>query len=247
MKKLLAILMCAIMFVAGMTACGTSRKNDNPSTEWEAQFTAYKNLVSKEDFQKQYEQAYKNLQPDYTKDFVYLYSNAYTEITQDGEDRSITSERTEYDADSQLVLFHYDFQNSDAEDPANESYSWEYIEKDGMLHFYDSRTGKTETRALGFDEFGEFAQSRIPFALFPNPYKLFDNTTYYIDLDKDGNTVFTLYSGDENDYSLRQVIFTGTEMLYISKSYTKEADYEDISYDIYRIYNEELTLTPISE
>ena len=59
--------------------------------------------------------------------------------------------------------------------------------------------------------------------------------------------MFTLYSGDENDYSLRQMVFTGTEMLYLTKRYTKEVDYEDITVDIYRVYNEELTLTPISE
>ena len=219
---------------------------DAPDADGE-QFTAYKNFVTKDEFKQQYEQAYKKLQPDYTKDFVYIYSNAFTEITETGEDRSTTNERTEYDADSQIVLFHHEFQNNEVDAPANENYLWEYREKEDMLQFYDSRTSKTETRSLGFDEFWEFAHSRIPFALFPNPYKLFDNTTYYIDLNEDGTTVFTLYSGDENDYSLRQIVFTGAEMLYISKRYTKEADYEDITFDIYRVYNEEVTLTPISE
>lgn len=241
MKKVLAILICAILCVSALTAC------EKPSAGEEELFTDYKNLVSKDEFQKQYELAYKRLQPDYTKDFVYLYSNTYTEITEDGEDRSTTNERTAYDADSQIVRFNHEFQNNDVDAPAKESYFWEYREKDGLLQFYDSRTDQTEDRSLGFDEFWEFAHSRIPFALFPNPYKLFDHTTYYMDLNEEGNTVFTLYSGDENDYSLRQVVFTGTEMLYITKSYTKEEDYEDISYDVYRIYNEELTLAPISE
>ena len=190
MKKIFAFLICVIMCVSGMTACDTSGKNNDPSTDDEVPFNEYKKLVTKDEFNKQYEQAYKNLQPDYTKDFVYLYSNTFTEITENGEDRSTTNNRTEYDSDSQIVLFRYEFQNNDVDAPVNESYLWEYREKDGMLEFYDSRTSKTETRSLGFDEFWEFAQSRIPFALFPNPYKLFDNTTYYIDLDKDGNTVF---------------------------------------------------------
>ena len=67
-----------------------------------------------------------------------------------------------------------------------------------------------------------------------------------MDQDEDGNTVFTLYSGDENGYSLRQVVFSDTEMLYRTKRYTKEADYEDTSIDVYRVYNEDLALTPHS-
>jgi len=247
MKKIIAILICAIICVAPLTACGFSGQNNHPSTSEDSPFTAYKNLVTKDEFQKQYEQAFNSLQPDYTKDFVYIYSNSFTEITENGEDRNITNERTEYDADSQIVLFHHEFQNNDVDTPANENYLWEYREQEGMLKFYDSRTNETQTRSLGFDEFWEFAHSRIPFALFPNPYKLYDNTIYYVDLNEDGNTVFTLYSGDENDYSLRQIFFTGTEMLYRTKRYTKEADYEDITIDINRVYNEELTLTPISE
>lgn len=212
-----------------------------------ATFTAYTGLVTKDEFQQQYEQAYNSLQPKYTKDFVYTYTNAYTEITEDGEDSSTTNERMEYDADSQIVLFNHEFRDNNVDGPADESYTFEYREKGGMLQFYDSRTGETETRALGFDEFWEFAHSRIPFVLFPNPYKLFDNTTYYVDESEDGTTVFTLYDGDENDYSLRQIYFTGTEMLYRSKRYVKEADYEDLSIDVNRIYNAPVTLTPIGE
>ena len=210
-------------------------------------FTAYKNLVTKDEFQQQYEQAYKSLQPDYTKDFVYTYNNAFTEITEEGEDSSTTNERTQYDADSKILLFHHEFSDNNANLSADESYTFEYREKEGKLQFYDSRTSKTETRNLGFDEFWEFAHSRIPFVLFPNPYKLFDNTTYYIDEDNNGTIVFTLYDGDERDYSLRQILFTGTEMIYRTKNYTKEVGYEDININIYRIYNEEIALTPIFE
>lgn len=211
------------------------------------QFTDYIGLVTKGEFQNQYKQAFNSLQPDYTKDFVYIYSNDYIEITESGEVRSTTDERTEYDANGQIILFHHEFKSNDEDTPENESYSWEYREKEGMLQFYDGRTSETETRSLGFDEFWEFAHSRIPFVLFPSPYKLYDDAMYYVDLDEYGNTVYTLYSGDENDYSVRQMVFTGTGMLYRTKRYTKEADYEDITIDIYRIYNEGLTLTPISE
>ena len=224
----------------------TQPDSDTPDADHE-QFTAYTGLVTKDEFQNQYKQAFNSLQPDYTKDFVYIYTNDYTEITESGEDRNTTNERTEYDANGQIVLFHHEFKDNEEDNAENENYSWEYREKDGMLQFYDSRTSKTETRALGFDEFWEFAHSRIPFVLFPSPYKLYDDATYYVDSDEDGNTVFTLYSGDENDYSVRQIVFTGTEMLYRTKRYTKEADYEDITIDIYRIYNEDLTLVPISE
>lgn len=250
MRKFFAILICVIVCVPFLVSCegNYTPPNGSESTDTKGeQFTAYQNPVTKDEFRKQYEQAFLNLQPDYTKDFVYIYSNDYTEITENSEEKSTTSERTQYDADSKIVLFRHEFQNNDVDTPSNESYFWEYREKEGRLQFYDSRTKETESRSLGFDEFWEFAHSRIPFVLFPNPYKLFDNTTYYIDLNEDGNTVFTLYSGDENDYSLRQIMFTGTEMLYLTKRYTKEVDYEDITVDIYRVYNEELTLTPISE
>ena len=281
MKKILAILICAIMCVTLLASCeekcshlwdegikvedtegvyvmeyvclqcGAKYRETIPITPPDAdapvandeQFTSYIGLVTKDEFQNQYKQAFNNLQPDYTKDFVYIYTNEYTEITESGEDRNTSNERTEYDANGQIVLFHHEFEDISE----NESYSWEYREIGGILQFYDDRTNETETRALGFDEFWEFAHSRIPFVLFPNPNKLYDDATYYVDSDEDGNTVFTLYSGDENDYSLRQIVFTGTEMIYRTKRYTKEADYEDITIDIYRIYNEDLTLVPISE
>ncbi|MBR2350701.1 MAG: hypothetical protein IKA67_01580, partial [Clostridia bacterium] len=94
--------------------------------------------------------------------------------------------------------------------------------------------------------FWEFAKNHVPLVLMPNPNKLYNDSTYYIDEDKDGNTVFTLYSSDENGYSLRQVVFSDAEMLYRTKSYTKEEDYEDTTIDIYRVYNADLTLTPHS-
>lgn len=79
--------------------------------------------------------------------------------------------------------------------------------------------------------------------LLPNHNKLYDDSTYYIDYDKDGNKVFALHSSDENGYSLRQVVFGDTEMIYRTKSYTKEVDYEDTSVDIYRVFNEDVQLT----
>ena len=108
MKKLLAILICAIMCVTLLASCekecthqwddGVEVEGGNggyvmeytclkcgekhsetitiiPPTDYETndgQFTAYKNQVTKDEFQKQYAQAFNNLQPDYQRDFVYV-------------------------------------------------------------------------------------------------------------------------------------------------------------------------------
>ena len=238
--RIFTLSLCLLLLLS-FTACDFVSGLLNPG----GQFTAYRNEVSKDEFQKQYAQAFNSLQPDYTKDFVYIYTNDFREVYENGEDKHATNERIEFDADSKIILRHYQFQNHDP-DNADEDYFWEYREENGMLQFYDSRTGSTHSRALGFAEFWVFAHSQIPLVLFPNPNKLYNDATYYIDLDKDGNKVFTLYSGDESDYSLRQVVFNGTEMLYRTKSYCKEEDYEDTTIDIYRVYNEAVTLKPKS-
>ena len=217
-----------------------------PSDAEAEQFTKYKNQVTKDAFQKQYAQAYDNMQPDYTRDFVYVYTNDFTEIYEGGEDISSTVERIEYDADSEIILRRYEFKNNDQPTPAYENYFWEYTQDGELIRFYDSRTDETVSRDYGFDEFWEFAKNHVPLVLMPNPNKLYNDSTYYIDEDKDGNTVFTLYSSDENGYSLRQVVFSDAEMIYRTKRYTKEEDYEDTTIDIYRVYNEELSLTPHS-
>jgi hypothetical protein len=236
--------MLCILPLLTFTACDFINGLRNlPGTEG-GQFTAYRNQVTKDEFQKQYAQAFNSLQPDYTKDFVYTYTNDSKEIHKNGEDKQTTNARTEYDADSEIILYHYRFQNNDPGDPADESYFWEYREENGMLRVYDSRTNNAQTRTLGFAEFWEFAHSQVPLILFPNPNKLYNDATYYIDLNEDGDKVFTLYSGDENDYSLRQIVFSGTEMLYRTKRYNKEDSYEDTIIDIYRVYNETVTLTP---
>ncbi len=141
----------------------------------------------------------------------------------------------------EIVLRHYEFQDN-AEPPANESYFWEYLKDGDEVLFYDSRTETTVSRDLSFDEFSEFAKSQVPLRLFPNPNKLYDDSTYYIDEDGDGNVVFTLYSSDGDGYSLRQVVFTDTEMIYRTKSYTKGEGYEDTTINVYRVYNEDITL-----
>jgi len=245
MKRFVSFLLCILLLLT-FTACDLISGLLNLSGTAGGQFTAYRNAVTKDEFQKQYAQAFNALQPDYTKDFVYIYTNDSKEISEDGEDKQSTNARTEYDADGEIVLYHYEFQNNDPDDPADENYFWEYRADGSTVLFYDSRTGSTQTRALGFGEFWEFAHSQVPIVLFPNPYKLYDDATYYIDLDKDGNKVFTLYSGDENDYSLRQMVLSGTEMLYRTKRYDKENGYEDTNIDIYRVYNENVTLTPHS-
>lgn len=242
--RLFPLFLC-ILLCLSFTACDFINGLLNQPGKEDGQFTTYRNQVTKDEFQKQYAQAFNSLQPDYTKDFVYIYTNDFREVYENGEDKQTTNERIEYDADNQILLRHYEFKDNDP-DSADEDYFWEYREDGGKVLFYDSRTGSTQTRPLGFAEFWEFAQNQVPLLLFPNPNKLYNDATYYIDSDKDGNKVFTLYSGDENDYSLRQVVFSSTEMLYRTKSYNKEEDYEDTTIDIYRVYNENITLTPHS-
>lgn len=233
--------------------CGEERRepatgipSEDGSSVENGQFTAYQKQVTKDEFQKQYAQAFNSRQPDYRRDFVYLYTNDFKEVYENGEDIQSTVERIEYDAEGEIILRHYQFQNNDQPTPVNESYFWEYLNEGETVRFYDSRTDKSESRGLGFDAFWEFAKNQVPLVLLPNPNKLYNDSTYYMDQDEDGNTVFTLYSGDENGYSLRQVVFSDTEMLYRTKRYTKEADYEDTSIDVYRVYNEDLALTPHS-
>ncbi len=244
MKRFISLSLCVLLLLS-LTACDFINGLLNLPGAEDSQFTVYRNQVTKDEFQKQYAQAFNALQPDYTKDFVYIYTNDFREVYENGEDKQTTNERIEFDADSKIILRHYQFQNNDP-DTADEDYFWEYRQDGSTVLFYDSRTGSTQTRALGFAEFWEFAHSQVPLVLFPNPNKLYSDATYYIDLDKDGNKVFTLYSGDESDYSLRQVVFSSTEMLYRTKSYCKEEDYEDTTIDIYRVYNENVTLTPRS-
>ena len=224
---------------------GDPPADDDTETEDE-RFTAYQNLVTKDAFQKQYAQAFNNRQPDYKRDFVYIYTNDFKEVYEDGEDIHSTNERIEYDADSEIILRQYEFQNNDQPTPVHENYFWEYVQDGEMVHFYNSLTEQSTIRGLGFDEFWEFAKNQIPLVLFPNPNKLYNDSIYYIDQDEDGNKVFTLYSHDANSYSLRQVVFSDAEMIYRTKSYTKEEDYEDTTIDIYRVYNADLTLTPHS-
>ena len=200
-------------------------KSDEDSDADSEEFTVYRNQVTKTEFQKQYKQAFDNLQPNYKRDFVYIYTNVFKEVHESGEDIQNTIERIEYDADAEMR---------------------EYLKDGESLLFYDSRTDESESLSFGYDEFWEFDKNQVPLVLFPNPNKLYDDSTYYVDYDKDGNKVFTLYSGDENGYSLRQVVFGDTEMIYRTKRYTKEDDYEDTSVDIYRVFNEEVVLTPRS-
>lgn len=242
--RIFPLVLC-ILLLFTFTACAFINDSQKPSDKKGNQFTAYRNQVSKDEFQKQYAQAFNTQQPDYTKDFIYVYTNSYTEKDENGQNLQGSGEHIEYDADSRILLRHYEFQDNDP-DTADEDYFWEYREDGIAVLFYDSRTEKTETRALGYSEFWEFAKNQVPLVLFPNPNKLYNDATYYIDLDGDGNKVFTLYSGDENDYSLRQVVFSSTEMLYRTKSYCKEEDYEDTTIDIYRVYNHTVTLNPHS-
>ena len=221
-------------------------KSDEDSDADSEEFTVYRNQVTKTEFQQQYKQAFDNLQPNYKRDFVYIYTNVFKEVHESGEDIQNTIERIEYDADAEMILRHYQFQNNDQPIPVSENYFWEYLKDGESLLFYDSRTDESESLSFGYDEFWEFAKNQVPLVLFPNPNKLYDDSTYYVDYDKDGNKVFTLYSGDENGYSLRQVVFGDTEMIYRTKRYTKGEDYEDTSVDIYRVFNEEVVLTPRS-
>lgn len=247
MKKILIYVLTMVTIISCLTACNLSNEKTNQFDEAESLFTAYENLVTKDEFQKQYKEAFNNRQPDYKKDFVYTYSHYSAEIYEDSEDINTTNEKTQYDADSQIVLIHHKWQTNDTDDSENEDFFYEYKENEGMIEFYNSKTKETETRQLGFDEFWEFAHNQVPMILFPNPNKLFDDKTYYIDLDKNGDTVFTLYSGNENDYLLSQIVFSDTEMICREKKYSKDSECEDITYDIYRIYNEEITLTSISD
>ena len=252
MKKIIfslfAVLLCFSLAACDVydTVNGIINEVLNPSDAETEQFTAYKNQVTMDEFQKQYKKAFNSLQPDYKRDFVYIYTNDFTEVYEGGEDISSTVERIEYDADSEILLRQYEFKNNDQTTPAHENYFWEYTQDGELIRFYDSRTDEAVSRNYGFDEFWEFAQNQVPLVLMPNPNKLYNDSTYYIDKDKDGNTVFTLYSSDENGYSLRQVVFSDAEMIYRTKSYTKEDTYEDTTIDIYRVYNEELKLTPHS-
>lgn len=220
--------------------------NENIPSVDDDQFTAYINQVTKEEFQKLYSKAYNTLQPDYKNDFIYIYTNNFKEVHEGGEDIQSTVEHIEFDADSEIVLRHYEFKDIDETTPANESYFWEYVNEGETIRFYDSRTDEVISRDFVFEEFWEFAKNQVPLVFLPNPNKLYNDSTYYVDQDEDGNTVFTLYSADENSYSLRQVIFSGTEMIYRTKSYTKEADYEDTTIDIFRVFNEDVTITPHS-
>lgn len=241
MKKLFAILLCAVTLLS-LASCGLIdglMGNDSGDA-----LVTHKNQVTKEEFQAQYKQAYENRQPDYTKDFVYTYYHKDTETDSDGNaDIATTDEKTQYDSDGQIVHIRNQFQNNNPDDPVTEDYYRTYTLSGSNVLFYSSKTGSTETRALGFDAFWELAYNQLPMVLFPNPYKLYDNATYYIDLNKNGEKVFTLYSGDENDYSLRQIMFSDTEMVYFTKSYDKEADYESLRIDRYTVSNQEVTIT----
>ena len=240
MKKLFAILLCAVTLIS-LTSCDLLdglMGNDGSDV-----LVTHRNQVTKEEFQVQYKQAYENKQPDYTKDFVYTYYHKDTETDSDGNaDIATTNEKTQYDADAQIVHIRNQFQNNDPDDPVTEDYYWTYTLSGSNVIFYSSKTGNTETRPLGFDAFWELAHNQVPMVLFPNPNKLYDDSVYYIDLNKDGEKVFTLYSGEENDYSLRQVMFSDTEMVYFTKSYNKEADYESLRIDRYTVSNQEVTI-----
>ena len=240
MKKLFAILLCAVTLIS-LTSCDLLdglMGNDSGDV-----LVTHRNQVTKEEFQVQYKQAYENKQPDYTKDFVYTYYHKDTETDSDGNaDIATTNEKTQYDADGQIVHIRNQFQNNDPDDPVTEDYYWTYTLSGSNVIFYSSKTGNTETRSLGFDAFWELAHNQVPMVLFPNPNKLYDDSVYYIDLNKDGEKVFTLYSGEENDYSLRQVMFSDTEMVYFTKSYNKEADYESLRIDRYTVSNQEVTI-----
>ena len=247
--SLFAVLLCFSLAACDIydTVNGIIDEVLKPSDAEAEQFTEYKNQVTKDEFQKQYAQAFNNMQPDYTRDFVYVYTNNFKEVYEDGEDVQRTVERIEYDAEGEIVLRHYEFKDNEQPTPANESYFWEYLKDGDNIRFYNSLTEQSSIRSLGFDEFWEFAQNQVPLVLFPNPNKLYNDSIYYIDRDEDGNKVFTLYSHDANSYSLRQVVFSDTEMIYRTKSYTKEEDYEDTTVDIYQVYNVELDLTPHSQ
>ncbi len=245
MKKFIAILLCTLTVVS-LAACELTdilNGNDKDNDKVTDLLVVYKNQVSKEEFQAQYKYAYENNQPDYTKDFVYTYSHEDQEIDSQGNrDESATYNTMQYDADAEIIHIRNQFQNNDPDAPVTEDYYWTYELSGDNVLFYSSKTNTTETRALGFDAFWEFAHSQIPMVLFPNPYKLYDDATYYVDLKEDGEKVFTLYSEDEDGYSLRQIMISDTEMIYFTKKYDKEDDYESMVTDRYTVSSRSVTI-----
>lgn len=249
MRRTIALLLTVLLVFICLTACEGFRDiigklPFTPSNTGDSELLVeYNNQVSKDEFQKQYKLAYESEQPDYTKDFVYEYNNDYKETDLDGKVNISTSNSiSQYDADSEIFLYTYEFQNND-EPEYIESYYHKYRMSGGKLIFFSSRTNETEERQLGFDEFWEFAHSQIPFVLFPNPYKLYDDTVYYIDTNADGEKVFTLYSERDDGYSVRQIMITKEKMIVISKKLNREEEYESTVVDTYCIYTGEVELT----
>lgn len=248
MRRIIALFLTILLVFTCFTACESFRNFvgkipfGSTDTDESELLAEYKNQVSKEEFQKQYKLAYENEQPDYTKDFVYEYYNDSKE-TELGEKVNIstTNSVSQYDADSEIFLYTYEFQNND--EPAYiENYYYKYRMSDGKLILFSSRTNKTEERQLGFDEFWEFAHSQIPFVLFPSPYNLYDDTVYYIDINADGKKIFTLYSEQADGYFVRQIMITKEKMIIVTKKLNREEDYESSVVDKYCIYNREVEL-----
>ena len=103
MKKFILSLL-VISLCLSLAACDfVNDLLNHVSTEGD-QFTSYKNQVTKDEFQQQYKKAFDSLQPDYTRDFVYIYTNDFKEVYEGGEDTQSTRERIEYDADSEIIL-----------------------------------------------------------------------------------------------------------------------------------------------
>lgn len=249
MRKIIALFLTVSLVFICLTACESFRAFVEklpfvPSSEKSESelLTEYKNQVSKDEFQMQYKLAYENEQPDYTKDFVYEYYNDSKETELDGKVNISTSNSvSQYDADSEIFLYTYEFQNND--EPAYvENYYFKYKMSGDKLMFFSSRTNETEERQLGFDEFWEFAHSQIPFVLFPNPYKLYDDTIYYIDTNANGEKVFTLYTEQADGYSVRQIMITKEKMIIFTKKLNREEEYETNVINKYCIYNREVEL-----
>jgi len=240
MKRIIAILLCAFV-VLSFAACELTdilSGNDKDNDKVTDLLVVYKSQVSKEEFQTQYKYAFENNQPDYTKDFIYTY---YHE-SRENEATSVTDNKTQYDADAEIVHIRNQFRNNDPDAPVAEDSYWTYELSGDNVRFYSSKTDTTQERALGYDAFWEFAHSQIPMILFPNPNKLYNDSTYYIDLNEDGEKVFTLYSEDEYGYSIRQIMISNTEMVYFTKEYHKEDDYESAATHKYTVYNENVTI-----
>ena len=186
----IAFFLTALLVLTCFTACESFRDFiDNlrpipPSYRADSELLVeYNNQASKDEFQKQYKLAYENDQPDYTKDFIYEYYNDAKETELGGKVNLSNSNSVYlYDADSDILFYTYEFQDNDEPTSYMENYYHKYRISGDKLIFFSSRTNKTEERQLGFDEFWEFAHSQIPFVLFPNPYKLFDDTVYYLSL-----------------------------------------------------------------